>query len=48
MTGAEYCRAARAVLEQFGCEQRQEELAAALEEAGMRSAFIKAIDAIEG
>ena len=48
MTGAEYCRAARAVLEQFGCEQRQEELAAALEEEGMRADAAFAARGYEG
>lgn len=42
MSGAEYCRLARGLLESFGCEKVQEELAARLAEEGMlaESAFL--------
>lgn len=37
MTGGEYCEAVRRLLRRYGCEERQAELAKALEEAGLRA-----------
>ena len=37
MTGGDYCRLARRLLDSFGCEERQAQLAKALEQAGMRA-----------
>ena len=37
MAGGAYCRAVRRLLESFGCERRQKEIAAALEGEGLRA-----------
>ena len=37
MPGGAYCRAVRRLLERFGCEERQEEIASALEREGLRA-----------